>query len=45
MYNKALITPDEESQLLTNILTEDCPLSARILDIHYQQMMRENDED
>tara|TARA_R110002074_G_scaffold361031_1_gene534022 strand:- start:595 stop:732 length:138 start_codon:yes stop_codon:yes gene_type:complete len=45
MYKKATITTEEECQLLTNILTDDCPVSARILEIHYQNKERENDED
>ena len=45
MSNKSFITPYEEQQLLSNVLCEDCSLSARILEIHYQQTLREPDED
>ena len=45
MTYKSFITPYEEQQLLSNILSEDCPLSARLLEIHYQQTLREPDED
>jgi hypothetical protein len=45
MSNKSFITAYEEQQLLSNVLCEDCSLSARLLEIYYQQTLREPDED
>jgi hypothetical protein len=44
MIKKTLITEEEEIQLLANVLTEECPISKRMLDIHYEKEMIEPNE-
>ena len=44
MIKKSLITEEEEIQLLANVLTEECPISQRMLDIHYKKEMVEQNE-
>jgi len=44
MIKKALLTEDEEFQLLSNVLTEDDQLSQRMLDIHYKQELESSNE-
>lgn len=34
---KPPLTPDEEIQLLMNLLFDDCPISRRILELAYEQ--------
>ena len=41
MIKKALITEEEEIQLLSNVLTGDCSISQRMLDIHYKQQLND----
>jgi hypothetical protein len=36
-HSKQIISLEEEQMLLINVLTEDCALSSRILELHYEQ--------
>ena len=45
MTKKTFLSHDEEYQLLQNILTEDDPISARLLEIHYANEESKNHED
>ena len=44
MIKKIIITEEDEIQLLANFLTEECPISKRMLDIHYKKEMVEQNE-
>lgn len=41
MIKKALLSDEDEIELLFNVLTLECPISKRMLDIHYQKEMIE----
>ena len=45
MTKKRLLGHDEEFQLLQNILTDDDPISAKLLEIHYANEERKTHED
>jgi hypothetical protein len=35
------ITPEVEIQLLENLLSDDCPITRRILEIHYKLLEKD----
>jgi|LakMenEpi03Aug12_release.lakeMendotaPanAssembly.Ray.scaffolds.fasta_scaffold3660080_1 hypothetical protein len=35
------ITPEIEIQLLENLLSDDCPITRRILEIHYELLRKD----
>jgi hypothetical protein len=45
MTKKRLLSVDEEFQLFQNILTDDDPISAKLLEIHYANEESKNHED
>jgi len=45
MTKKTFLSHHEEYQLLLNILTEDDPISARLLEIHYANEESKKHED
>jgi hypothetical protein len=45
MTKKTLLSPDKELSLLENVLTENDPISKRILEIHYANEESKNHED
>ena len=45
MTKKRLLSVDEEFQLFQNILTDDDPISAKLLEIHYANEERKTHED
>jgi hypothetical protein len=45
MTKKRLLSVEEEFQLFQNILTDDDPISAKLLEIHYANEERKKHED
>jgi hypothetical protein len=44
MNNYNNISSDDEIQLLLNILNEDCEISRRILELHYNELSKQKSE-